>query len=181
MSDYFFRWQTAASISTFSMFFDIRSAGPERNLMFDNDLINVLEILPASIRNHSGFGVKLIKKLYPQASKVINSNTLLPLRFPKSLHRFAKTVKPYAGKLRRKLIENSHATVEGWAKKSWLYINDKKWNTFFAQILENKSLFDENVFDHVAIQNSWDSFNKGDHLKTCDIERLVQIGLLADK
>lgn len=178
VADYFFRWQSASTIATFFMFLDVRSAGPERSLMFDNDTHQLLEMLPASMRDGANFGGKLIQLLWPPAAKVVNSNSLLPLSLPSSAHTAAKFIKPVLGRLRRYFFDNSYRTTGSWPKRSLLYLNDQTWRNFFEKILCNRSLFDEDIFDFEAILNCWNTFCAGDLSLESDIEKLVEIGLL---
>lgn len=178
VADYFFRWQTVANMPTVAMFFDVRSTGPERSIMFDKDVHELIEILPSSMRDGANMGSFLIKKLWPSASRVVNSNSLLPLTWPGYLHKLTKYSKPFIGKLRRTLIENTYKTTGGFPEKSMLYSSDEKWQRCFHDILRDESLFQEEIFDYGAIKDCWTTFCEGNLEVSSDLEKIVQIGLL---
>ena len=83
-----------ATLPTYCMFLDLRGAAPERNIMFDPGVHELLELLPSRVRNGANLGAKIIGRLTPRAAWVVNSNTLLPLTFPPVAHRASKRCKP---------------------------------------------------------------------------------------
>ncbi|MBN1974570.1 MAG: hypothetical protein JW787_13100 [Sedimentisphaerales bacterium] len=179
IADHFFRWQGAQTCPTFSMFLDLRSSAPERSLMFDKDVHELIEILPSDIRDQANFGTKLVRKFLPAAAKIVNSNSLLPAYYPPKLHAIAnKHARPIFGKIKRLFLGNSYKTTASFPMKSLLYLKDPEWNTFIKQTLHNSSLYDENIFDHGAISKCWERFNQGDIAMANDIEKLLQIGLI---
>ena len=166
-----------SSFSAFLMFLDLRGAGPQRTIMFEKDLHDLLVVLPSSIRNQANFGALLIKNLWPAAAKVVNSNTLLPITWPVGMHSVSKKIKPYFGKARRFLFSNSYKTTGSWPKKSMLYFSDCKWRTAFETIIMDGTLYDDTIFNIDEIKNCWGNFLEGDMRLASDIEKLVQIGI----
>lgn len=177
--DQFFRWNSAATIATFGMFLDLRSTASECNLMFDNEVLDVLQVLPSGIRHEAGFGARLISKLNALAGWVPNSNSLLPARFPPLAHRLAKQCKPLLGRARRLILGSSHRTTGSWPKTAVLYVNDAEWRgTFDGLLCESNDLFDE-LFDREAIRRCWADFLNGDVRRAADVEQLVDLALLS--
>ena len=176
--DQFFRWHSAATIATFAMFLDLRSAASECNLMFDNEMHDVLQVLPSRIRQEANFGVRLISKLNRLAGWVPNSNSLLPACFPPAAHRLAKQCKPLFGRARRLILGSSHRTTGSWPKTAVLYAQDAEWRrTFDSLLCESNDLFDE-FFDREAVRRCWADFLNGDVRRAGDVEQLVDLALL---
>lgn len=178
VGDSFFRWHTAATIATFSMFLDIRSAGPERSIMFDKDVHALLEILPGKMRDMNNLGASIMKKLWPQAAYVVNSNSLIPVIWPNKIHHTAKRIKPYLGRLRRLIYGSSHKTTASFPEKSFLYLNDSEWHKFMESIFSNPDYFDTELFNYNAIKEHWTTFCKGNLSVANDLEKLMEIALL---
>ncbi len=181
VADFFFRWEYAATLATYSMFLNLRSAGPERSIMFDKEVHNLFEILPSSMRYGANLGACIIKKLWPAAAKVANANTLLPLCWPMVLHRTSKVFKPLLGKIRRFFFENSYKTTGSWQKKSILYVNDPEWKMFFEKMLLDDSNFNKDIFDTKQIENHWINFCGGNSSLAGDLEKIIHFGLLFKK
>lgn len=179
VADQFLRWNSAATIATFSMFFDLRSVGPERSLMFDKDVLELIELLPSSLRDGANFGARLIEKLWPPAGTVLNSNTLVPITWHPMFHTATKSIRPFFGRTYRYLFGGSYSTQGSWQEHRFLYLNDQGWRRFLEGILRQEELFDEELFDRKAIGMCWDSFCSGNQHLSSDLEKLLQIGVLA--
>jgi len=178
VADFFFRWQTVTCLAPYFSFLDLRSAGPDRTLMLDPQVHELLERLPVSMRDNAGFGARLVRKLWPAAAQVVNVNSLLPLRFPPYMHSLAKQMRPLMGRLRRKFFDDSYKTTGSWPLLPLLYAENPLWHRRFEEILFDEDLFASDVFDRRAIQNCWKAFCDGDISRHNDIERLVEIGIL---
>lgn len=179
LSDLFFRWADASTLPTFQMFLDVRSVGPERNVMHDTEVHSLLEVLPSAIRDSAGFGAGLISELYPAAGLVPDSNTLLPLVVPRPLHRLSKRLRPLLGKARRALGANTYRTTGSWSLLTLLYAVEPLWRTRFESILLNERLFDSRIFNIAEISSAWDAFVAGDHEHYQDIETLLSFGMIS--
>jgi hypothetical protein len=179
VGDQFFRWDSVASMPTFLMVLDLRSAVPERNLMFDRDVHELLEVLPSRIRNGANFGALLIKKLNRRAAWVPSSNTLLPLFWPPAAHRFAKSCRPVLGKARRLLRGASYKTSGAWHIKSALYATDPEWRCYCEEILCDPQLFNGQIFSPGAVAASWRAFLAGETWRAADLEKLLHLGTMA--
>jgi hypothetical protein len=173
VGDYFFRWQNASCIATFQMFNDVRNSGPERNLMFDKELHQILEIMPSAIRNKTNFGSRIIYNLCPASAWIPNANSLMPLPFPPPIHSFAKAIRPKMGKLRRLLFSNSYRTTASWPHLPLLYANQPQWKKYIEERLFDRSLLPKDFFDHKAIAACWKDFSGGNISRHTDVERLI--------
>jgi hypothetical protein len=145
--------------------------------MFDPDIHELLQWLPSSLRHSKNFGARLIHRLQPLVAWMPNSNTLLPLCLPPEAHRLSERMRPLLGKLRRKLISNSHRTTTSWQKYAVLYVTDPAWRKNFESVLTDGDLFDYELFDMDAIRHCWQAFVDGEHRRAADVEKLAQLGL----
>lgn len=178
VADYFFRWQSASCCPTFQIFEDLRSAGPERNLMFDQGIHDLLEVLPSTLRNKANLGASLISKLHGRAGNVINANTRLPLSFPSSFHVLVGDLRYRIAKLRKAYIANTHRTYGSWSYLPRLYTDDPLWRRSIEDILYNHENFPSDIFNPTAIETCWKNFCHGDLSLSKDIESLVGLGTL---
>jgi len=179
VGDQFFRWDSAATITTFLMFLDLRSAAAERNIMFDRDVHELLEVLPSSVRDGANLGARLIKRMNRRAAWVPYANSLLPLCWPSTAHRLTKACKPTLGKLRRFLAGDSYRTTGSWHKKSVLYTADPEWRRCCEEILCDQRLFSQELFNASAVASCWRAFLAGDSWRAADVEKLLHLGTMA--
>jgi hypothetical protein len=177
VGDYFLRWESAPTLPTFYMFLDLRATAAERNIMFDPDVYELLQWLPSSLRHSKNFGARLIHRLQPLAAWMPNSNTILPLCLPPEAHRLSRRVRPFLGKLRRKLIGDSRQTTDSWPNHAFLYVTDPTWRKSFENVLADGDLFDYELFDRDAIRHCWQAFVDGEHRRVADVQKLLQLGL----
>jgi hypothetical protein len=177
VGDYCFRWESAGTLPTFFMFGDLRSAAAERNIMFDPAVHDVLERLPSGIRSRHNFGAQVIRRLQPRAAWVPNSNSLLPIWWPTRAHKMSRRIKPVLGRIRRALVGQSHRTTGSWPEHAALYLSHPRWRQLFREVLSNQDLFEDRIFDQDAVTRCWTAFLDGDHRRSADVEKLLQIGL----
>jgi len=180
VGDYFLRWQNTACIATFQMFNDIRAGGPERNLMFDKDLQQLLEIMPSEIRSKEKLGARIVKYLSPRAALVPNANTMMPLLFPELLQSLAKKAKPRFGKIRRKLFSNTYKTTASWPHLPLLYNRNKSWKNTIEKYLLESSILPEEIFNRSSVALCWDEFCNGNLSRHSDVERLLGMSILSE-
>ena len=179
VGDQCLRWNSVQTIPTFFMFMDLRSSVPERNMMFDANVHEVLEMLPSRFRNEKNLGALLIHKLHPRAAWVMNSNSMLPMCWPPVAHKLTRRIKPILGKIRRSIFGNTYRTTGSWPKHSVLYATDPEWRRSFENILHQADLFDPEIFDSDAIRQCWREFLLGKADRVGDVEKLVQLGILS--
>ena len=178
VGDTFFRWESVATLPTFSMFLDLRGAAAERNLMLDKDVLEILEVAPSSLRNGANFGALLIRRMNAAAGRVPNSNSLVPMHWPPTAHTLSKKCKPLLGRMRRMILGDSHRTTGAWPEKSALYATDPVWRNYFDEILRDGDLFPADLFDRARVRESWCALLNGDRAVAGDIEKLVQFGIV---
>jgi len=178
IASFFFNWQTLSSLAPYFNNLDVRSAGPERTLMFDADLLDLIARLPSRFRHNSNFGARLVSKLSSKAGRIVNSNTLLPINSPKSLQNFAKYLRPKLGWVRRHLFEDSYKTTGSWPMLERLCAEDPTWKTQIERVLLNQDFLPGDVFDHEAVNNCWNAYRSGDLGRFNDISILLELGIL---
>ncbi len=176
--DYFMRWQNASCLPTFAMLLDVRSGSPERNLMFDWRLHELLQRLPSSMRDRAGLGAQLVKRLHPAAARVVNANSLLPITLPYAIHALSKAARPRVGKLKRRLLGGSHRTTASWPHLALIYASDTVWRQSIEDVLLDPGLFPREVFDGDVIARRWNEFRQGRLQDYQDLEKLLGIGVL---
>lgn len=172
-ADRFLRWDHAGTIATFFVFLDLRSAAPDRNLMFDPDVQSLLEVLPAGMRDSANLGARLIAQLWPRAAWVPNSNSLLPMCFPPAAHKFTKVCKPLLGKARRWWMRDPYTTTGSWPRRHVLYLGDPAWRGFIEKVIAEAESLDPAVFDHDAIRRAWQDLVNGNPRRATDVEKVV--------
>jgi hypothetical protein len=178
VADFFISLESPMCNATFFSQLDVRAIGAERSLMSDPGVQELLETMPAAIRDNACFGARLVKTLWPPAARVVNANTLLPLATPYAAQEFARRVRPILGKFRRMLFEDSHKSTESWPHLPMLFSQDAKWRSCIEGVLLNNELFPHDVFDRKAIEQAWESFLGGEMGRHADIEKLLQLGIL---
>ena len=146
--------------------------------MFDKDIQEVLEIMPARIREECNLGAQLVKRFAPRAGRVLNSNSLLPICWPLAAHKFSKKCKPILGGARRFVFGASHRTTGAWPDKATLCAMDLHWRSCVDSILGDGDLFPSNLFDYSRVRASWDAFKNGDRQRAQEVEKLLQLGIL---
>ena len=127
----------------------------------------------------ANFGARLIRKLDPAASRALNSNSFLPLCWPPKAHQFSKKCKPVLGKVRRFVLGNTHRTTGAWPEKAALYGGDSVWRNYVENVLGSDQSFVETLFDRDRVNECWHALRDGDREVAPDIEKLLQLGLLA--
>jgi hypothetical protein len=178
VADHCFRWWGASTLPTFFMFQDLRSVAAERNLMFDPDVHSLLERLPARLRNGANLGARLIRKLDAPASRVANSNSLLPMCWPPMAHKFSKKCKPVLGRMRRLLLGRTHRTTGAWPEKSALYGTDPEWREFIGEVIEGEKSWGE-MLDRDRVRECWQAVLNGSRELAPDLEKVIQLGMLS--
>jgi hypothetical protein len=178
VGDAFFKRQSIAAAPAYTMFPDLRGAAAERNLILDKDVLNLLEIIPGPLRNDANFSALMIRRLCPAASRIPNSNSLLPLCWPPVAHAFTKKCRSLLGRVRRTIFGHTYRNLGSWQEKAVLYATDPLWRNYFDKILCNDDLFPADLFVRGQVRQSWQAFLNGDRDRASDIEKLVQFGVM---
>lgn len=175
----FLDWEAVTAHPTYFNVLDVRSAGMERNLMFESVTHSLLEIMPVEMRDGRNLGARVIKRLCAAAAAVPNANTLLPIVVPRCLGHLVAVTRPWLGKLRRCVFENSYRTTDSWPLLPLLYRDDVVWRgTCEKYLIEEIERFDADIFDRDAIRRCWREFVQHSGAKAQDVERLLEVAIL---
>ena len=60
-----------------------------------------------------------------------------------------------------------------------LYVNDLTWRKFIKNILYNRKLLPDHIFDHSAIKTCWNELCGGKLIRYPDIEKLIVLGSMS--
>lgn len=181
VGDYFFRWQSAACHVTFQMFLDLRSAGPERNLMFDTGMLDLLARMPAGIRAHARVGAHVVGKLNRAVALVPDANSLLPPGAPGFLHRFSKNMRPRLGRLKRRFFSDTYRTTASWPHLPLLMQRDPTWKRRIESMLFEGPLSTSALIDQDQVRVAWDEFREGDISRRHDLENLIGLAAVLSR
>jgi len=184
--DTFIRWSNCSVCPTYLMLECIQALAAERNLMFDNKLLELVLSIPADLR---GGGILHRWTLWHLSKGLVlipNSNFWLPPLFPKSWQNLAKKIRPYLGKTRRKIIsayrQGPIVKTEGsWDMLHERFRKDKKYTQFVESCLSDQEAFPAEIFNHEEIKTCWQGFMKSDSPDTFEILMLLSFGLLHKK
>ena len=172
---YFVRWQAISSLTAFFNNVDVRLAGPERSLMLDAEMLDILSVLPARMRDRAGLEAAVISRISPAAARIVYSNTLLPPSFPEAAHSFSRYIRPKIGAVRR-YMHPSFRSSGSWSNLFYLFGSDARWNKTFSDVFHDRELFPPDIFDYRVIRDKWDRLQRGEYQYGVDIERLFLIG-----
>ncbi len=178
IASYFFNWQTFSSLAPYFNNLDVRSAGPERTLMFDADLLNIIEQMPATLRDNANFTARLIGRINPAVARVVNSNTLLPINIPKVVQDFAGYARPKLGKIRRLFFDDSYKTTGSWPMLERLCVEYPPWKASIERVLLSSEFLPFDMFDSTAVKECWNDFCNGNRFRFNDVSILYELGLL---
>jgi hypothetical protein len=184
--DTFIRWSNCSVCPTYLMLECIQALAEERNLMFDNKLLELVLSIPADLR---GGGILHRWTLWHLSKGLVlipNSNFWLPPLFPKSWQNVAKKIRPYLGNTRRKMISVYRQGPIIKTEGSWDMLHERfRRDTPYAQFIES-CLFDQEalpseIFNHEEIKTCWQEFIKSNSPDTFEILMLLSFGLLHKK
>ena len=175
--DFFTIWRQAHCMSTFLMFHDLRDVGCERNVMFDREIQDLIERMPARVRSQLRLGARLVHRLQPQAARIPDSNTMVPLRWPGRLHRLAKQARPVLGRLRRRFLSNTYKTTASWPHLPLLMQDNESWRKQIDSLLSDPALAATELFDPDSVARCWRELCAGDLDRCFDIQRIMSVAL----
>jgi hypothetical protein len=178
VGDHFFRWQCASCAATFQMFGDLRSVAPERNLMFDPAVLDLLARMPAAVRATARIGAHVVAKLHPAVALVPDANSLIPPGAPAFLHRLSKRMRPVLGKLRRRLFSDTYRTTASWPHLPLLMRRDPEWRARLEPLLCDGPLAATSCFDADQVRTAWREFLAGDLSRHHDVEKLAGLAVV---
>lgn len=184
--DALFRWYNCGFCPTYLMFECMRPFGRERNIMFDNRLLELLLRIPASLRGKGVMHRKTLWELNKRLALTTNSNYWLPAIVPDDISKRISVVRPYLGRLRRKILRKSTGggavikTEGSWHMLSEWYQKDKRHREYIESYLKDERVFPSEIFDRKEILKTWRNFltdpTKKKHI--FDIDMLLSFGIL---
>lgn len=184
--DLFFRWADVSATPTFHMIGGFRPFGNERNLMYDNSMIDLLLTVPADERSRGGLHVRTLLNLKPVLSLVPDANYWLPPIVPRSFQKTAETVRPFIGKARRYLHtaltgRTSMSTEGSWPLLGLLLRFDREYRNSIDTLLRCESAFPPDLFDAKVISSCWRNYLDGSDEHYYEICMLISFGILHRK
>lgn len=184
--DTFMRWGNCSTCPTYLMLECIQALAEERNLMFDNKLLELVLSIPADLRGRGLLHRWTLWHLSKGLVLIPNSNFWLPPLFPKSWQNLTKKIRPYLGKARRRIIsayrQGPIVKTEGsWDMLHERFRKDKKYTQFAENCLFDDEVFPSEIFNHAEIKTCWREFMNSDSPDTFEILMLLSFGLLHKK
>ena len=182
--DIMFRWYNSSLCPTYLMLESIHPFSEERNLMFDNQMADMLFNTPAEIRGAGLLHNSVMSHLNKFLLFIPDSNFWLPPIAPEFLRQSTKRIRPILGNLRRKLLstkmkgrpavktEGSWHILHEWFRK------DDKYKNFVQNCLFSEEAFPPDIFNRKNIEMSWNEFLNGDLSYANEIYMLLSFGLL---
>ena len=150
--DALFRWYDCSLCPTYLMLQCIRPLSGERNLMFDNDMVDLLTRIPAELRGAGVLHPWTLWHLNKRLALLPDSNYWLPPMTPKLVKQLARKVRPIAGRIRRKAARARNETApavktEGsWHMLGTRYRDDEPHREFIEAVLNDPSCFPPEIF-----------------------------------
>lgn len=186
--DSLFRWNNCSCCPTYLMLECIRPLAREINIMFDNELADLLLEIPADVKGKGILHRWILWHLCRPAVFIPDSNSWLPLIFPNRYHKLFGKIRPIIGSSRRKfmsLYQGSHRPIvktEGsWQMLHEWYRKDKQYREFIEECLNDKDAFPHEIFNQEEIKNSWKEFLNGCISNKFEIDILLSFCLLQKK
>jgi len=183
--DVLFRWVNCGLCPTYLMFECIRPMASERNLMFDNDLLDLLIRIPSDVRGAERLHPWTLWHLNKKLALVPDSNYWLPPILPGSVKKLTKKVRPRIGHVRRALKARSQQgpvikTEGSWHMLFEWYRKDNKHRDFIDSCLNDLDCFPTDIFRKEAILATWNEFlnDPGSKAAAFELDMLLTFGLL---
>lgn len=183
--DTLFRWNNCSTCPTYLMFECIRPLATERNLMFDNDLLDLLLRIPADLRGAEVLHPWTLWHLQKGLALIPDSNYWLPPVVPKKVKKLTKKVRPFLGRTRRAVkarrLEGPVIQTEGsWHMLFEWYRKDPKHRDYIEHCLFDDGCFPPEIFNTDRIRDCWRDFLSGTRNKATayELDMLLTFGLL---
>lgn len=180
--DYFFRWQNAGMCPTYLMLECIVPYAGSDNLMFSNEMIDLLQKVPVEIKAKGYLHNSVLKILKRKLLFIANSNFWLPPITPVIITKLAKYIRPYIGKFRRRKMNRTDKVVfknEGsWDLLYERYRKDEAYKLLIQENLTGESLLPEGIFDNAYIGRIFNDFMNGELKYQYEIDSILSLNLL---
>lgn len=181
--DAFFRWQNQTVCPTYLMLENFRPYTNIVNIMFDNDLLNLILTIPQEIKSESKLHRGILKVLNKKLLLVPDSNYLLPPIVPKFVNNSLMKIRPVIGKYRRKFMGRNVNKPFVYTEGSWdmlheRYRKDENHRDLIKNVLYDKDVLEDSIFNHSYIQKTFNEFLNGNLKKQIEIDMLLSFSLL---
>lgn len=181
--DALFRWSNNMYCPTNLMLECIKPFGNLANLMFDNEMLEILTAIPASMKTKGILHNEILRHLNKKLLRIPNSNFWLPPSFPKELAKTLVRIRPVVGKWRRKITRMYRngpviRTEGSWGLRDEWYRHDPQYHAFLDDLFNSKRVFPPEIFDHSYIRQSWQEFQQGNRNRIFEIDMLLSFGVL---
>lgn len=154
--------------------------------MFDNDLLQLLHSIPASLRGTGRLHKWILWNLDKRLVFIPNSNYWLPPILPNRFQEITRRIRPVLGKARRQLISlvakgPANRTEGSWQINIEWFRKDLRYRNFIDHCLNDPLAFPSEIFNRKELHQNWMDFLNGNDSKLYEIEMLLSVGLLNRK
>lgn len=181
--DTFLRWADVSTTYTYNMMTCMWPLAKERNICFDNDLNELSLKIPSDLRGKGILHKWTLYHLYKALLLIPEANSFLPPIFPKQLQQLSKKIRPKLGQARRSLAMKGNnkpilTTSGSWLLSHEMYRKDKQYREWIEDIIVDKNIFPQEIFDSKQIEETWREFIEGNINIKVEIEALISFGSL---
>jgi len=179
--EYLLRTNSVYELPTFAMHENIRMAGQEYALFWDNKVSDFMFSLPYALRKHSRLSCEVIKKLAPELLTIPNANTMLPPALPPAITTTALKLRSFAGAARKKFTamtkSNNYSHMGSWQNLHLLCSTNPVWTEYI-----NKTIFHNidlpEFIDMESAKNAWTMFQSGHFEYAFEIYALLNLAII---
>ena len=180
--DTFMRWSEVGIWPAYNMITGLWPFARERNIVFDNAVYDLGLSMPSQLRGAGIIHRWTLHYLNKKLPFIPNANTFLPPVVPIELHHLAKKVRPTLGKIRRRVTNSKKSasikTSGSWVMMHHLCRQDKRYMSKIEEIIYDKNLFPDDIFDSAEINNTWREYTGGNMNFSYEIQALLSFGSL---
>lgn len=179
--EYFIRTNSAYEHATYAMHENIRMAGEEYALFWDNDISDLLFSLPYELRANSNLACDVLNLISPELMAIANANTMLPPSLPPVLAAFVMKLRGLAGAARKKLSmltgSRNYSHLGSWPNLHLLCATDPEWTKYIENtIFRNNSLPD--FIDTDYAKTVWARFHAGQFEYAYELYALLNLAII---
>lgn len=177
------QWDNISYFPTNMMLKCIRPLSAERNLMFDNDIVELYLEIPADTRGAGTLHRWILWHLRKSLLLIPDANFWVPPIVPKSWQNLTKRIRPVIGNARRKIESMYHKGPSVKTEGSWdllheRYRKDEKYIEFIEDCLSDPDTLPPEIFNSSEIEICWREFINGNLTRHYEIDALMSFGLL---
>jgi hypothetical protein len=182
-----FRWFNNLYCPTNLMLEGIKPFAGHRNLMFDNDLFDLLLQCPVSFRKGNRVHRGILGALDRRLLFIPTSNYWLPPIAPHWAEKSTRAVKPLLGKMYRRIYSTGdpHSrlvrTHGSWDLIIQKFRKDPGYRDFLHASINRKGSFPDFLFETGQVHSLLDVFLAGDDTRYFDVCMLLSFALISDR